>query len=44
MIRAAGLVDFELGPSVDAFAGAAGEEKARQVGTRGYPFSARKPG
>jgi hypothetical protein len=44
VIRAAGLVDFELGPPVDAFAGSVGEEKARRFGTLGYPIRARKPG
>lgn len=43
MIRGAGLVDVELGPPVDTFAGAGGEEKARQFGTYGYPIRARKP-
>jgi len=31
------------GPVVDTFGGAAGEEKARQFGTYGYPIRARKP-
>jgi len=43
VIRGAGLVDVELGPPVDTFAGAGGEEKARQFGTYGYPIRARKP-
>ena len=43
MISGAGLVDVELGPPVDTFAGAGGEEKARQFGTYGYPIRARKP-
>ena len=44
MILGAGLVDVELGAPVDTFAGAAGEEKARQFGTLGYSIRARKPG
>ncbi len=43
MIQGAGLIDVELGPAVDAFAGARGEGKARQFGTYGYPIRARKP-
>jgi hypothetical protein len=43
VIRGAGLADVELGPRVDAFAGAGGEAKARQFGTYGYPIRARKP-
>jgi len=44
VIGAAGLVDVELGPPVDTFAGAGGEDKARLFGTYGYPIRARKPG
>jgi hypothetical protein len=43
VIRGAGLVDVELGPPVDTFAGAGGEDQARQFGTYGYPIRARKP-
>jgi len=42
VIRGAGLQDVELGPPVDTFGGAGGEEKARQFGTYGYPIRARK--
>lgn len=42
MITGAGLIEVELGPAVDAFAGARGEDKARQYGTYGYPIRARK--
>jgi len=42
VITGAGLIDIELGPAVDAFAGARGEDKARQFGTYGYPIRARK--
>jgi hypothetical protein len=43
VITGAGLRDVELGPAVDAFAGAHGEAKARQFGTYGYPIRASKP-
>lgn len=43
MIRSAGLIDVELGPPVDTFGGASGEDKARQFGTYGRPIHARKP-
>ncbi|HYT78619.1 MAG TPA: hypothetical protein VEQ37_05075 [Actinomycetota bacterium] len=43
MIKGAGLVDVEFGPIVDTFGGAAGEDKAREFGTNGYPIRARKP-
>ena len=38
------LVDVqELGPRVDSFAGASGEDEARHLHTYGYPIRARKP-
>jgi hypothetical protein len=43
VIQAAGLVDVEVGPPVDTFGGASGEDKARQFGTYGHPIRARKP-
>jgi hypothetical protein len=43
VIRGAGLVDIELGAPVDTFAGASGEQSARQFGTLGYSIRARKP-
>ena len=43
MISGAGLVDIELANPVDTFAGASGENKARQFGTYGYSIRARKP-
>jgi hypothetical protein len=43
VISGAGLIDVEMGPATDAFAGASGEDKARQFGTYGYPIRARKP-
>jgi hypothetical protein len=44
VIAGAGLVDIEFANPVDTFAGASGEEKARQFGTFGYSIRARKPG
>lgn len=44
MIRGAGLINVELAGEVDTFAGASGEEKARQFGTTGYSIRARKSG
>jgi hypothetical protein len=43
VIGGAGLVDIEMGPMVETFAGAGGEEQARQFGTYGLPIRARKP-
>jgi hypothetical protein len=43
VIGGAGLVDIEMGPMVETFAGAGGEEKAKQFGTYGLPIRARKP-
>jgi hypothetical protein len=43
VIRRAGLVEVELGNRVDTFAGAGGEDKARQFGTYGYSIRAGKP-
>jgi hypothetical protein len=43
VISGAGLVDIELANPVDTFAGAGGEESARQFGTYGYSIRARKP-
>ena len=38
-----GFVDVQIGPAVDTFKGAGGEEKARKFAVYGYPFMARKP-
>ena len=38
-----GLVDVELANPVDTFAGAGGEESAREFGTLGYSIRASKP-
>jgi len=43
VIGGAGLIDIEMGPMVETFAGAGGEEKARQFGTYGLPIRACKP-
>jgi arsenite methyltransferase len=43
MLEDAGFVDVEIGPPVDTFGGAVGEEKARAYEVYGYAFFARKP-
>jgi arsenite methyltransferase len=43
MLEDVGFVDVRIGPAVDTFAGASGEEKARAYAVYGYPFLARKP-
>jgi hypothetical protein len=43
MLEDVGFVAVEIGPAVDTFAGAPGEDKARSYAVRGYPFLARKP-
>jgi hypothetical protein len=43
MLEAAGFIDVEVGPRVDTFGGAHGEEKARSYEVYGYAFLARKP-
>ena len=44
MLEEAGFVDVAVGPAVDTFANAGGEDKARLFEVYGYPFLARKPG
>lgn len=39
-----GFVDIQVGPPVDTFGGANGEEKARAFDVFGYAFIGRKPG
>lgn len=39
-MEAAGFERVELGPPVDTFGGAPGEDKARQFGTFGVPIRA----
>jgi hypothetical protein len=43
VISGAGLIDVEMGPMVETFAGASGEEKAKQFGTYGLPIRAQRP-
>lgn len=43
MLAEAGFVDVEIGPALDTFGGARGEEKARAFEVYGYAFAARKP-
>jgi hypothetical protein len=42
MLEDTGLVDVEIGPPVDTFGGAAGQDKARAFDVRGHAFAARK--
>ena len=44
MMEDSGFTDIEIGPPVDTFAGAGGEENARAFEVFGYAFRARKPG
>ncbi len=44
MLEEIGLIDVRIGPAVDTFQGAGGEQKARLFEVFGYPFLARKPG
>jgi hypothetical protein len=44
MLEDLGFIEIEIGPPVDTFAGASGEEKARAFAVQGYPFLARRPG
>lgn len=44
MLEDIGFVDVQIGPAVDTFGGATGEEKARAFEVYGYAFLARKPG
>lgn len=43
MLEDVGFVDVQIGPPVDTFGGAPGEEKARSFDVHGYAFLARKP-
>ena len=43
MIENSGFIDISIGPAVDTFAGAGGEDKARKFEVYAYPFLARKP-
>ena len=43
MIEDSGFVDVTIGPAVDTFGEAGGEDKARIFEVFGYAFRARKP-
>ncbi len=43
MLEEAGFVEVRIGPPVDTFGGAPGQDKARAYDVRGYAFVARKP-
>ena len=43
MLEDIGFTDVRIGPAVDTFRGAGGEEKARAYEVYGYSFLARKP-
>jgi arsenite methyltransferase len=43
MLEDAGFVDVVIGPAVDTFGGAIGEEKARAFEVYGYAFRATTP-
>ena len=43
MLEDSGFIDVQIGPAVDTFGGASGEEKARSFDVYGYAFLARKP-
>jgi hypothetical protein len=43
MLEDSGFVDIQIGPPVDTFGGAPGEEKARAYEVFGYAFLARRP-
>ena len=42
MLEQAGFTDIEVGPPVDTFGGAGGEEKARAFDVHGFAFRATK--
>ena len=43
MLEEVGFVEVQIGPPVDTFGGARGEEKARAFEVFGYAFLARTP-
>ena len=43
MLQDIGFIDVQIGPPVDTFEGAGGEEKARKFEVYGHAFLARKP-
>jgi hypothetical protein len=42
MLEASGFTDVRIGPPIDTFGGAGGEENARAFDVHGYAFLARK--
>ncbi|HVL99886.1 MAG TPA: hypothetical protein VM324_11400 [Egibacteraceae bacterium] len=43
ILEEAGFVDVAIGPPIDTFGGARGEDRARAFGVYGYAFLARRP-
>jgi len=43
MLEGTGFTDVEIGPPVDTFGGAVGEEKARTFEVYGYAFLTHRP-
>jgi hypothetical protein len=43
MLEDTGFVDVKIGPPVDTFGGASGEDNARRFEVYGFAFLARKP-
>ncbi len=43
MLEDTGFVEVQIGPAVDTFGGASGQDKARAFDVYGYAFLARKP-
>jgi hypothetical protein len=43
MLEDSGFTDIAIGPPVDTFSGAGGEDKARAYDVFGYAFLARRP-
>ena len=43
MLEDTGFIDVKVGPAVDTFKGAGGEDKARLFAVFGYSFFAQKP-
>ena len=43
MLEEAGFTEVQIGPQIDTFGGATGEDKARAYDVYGYAFCARRP-
>ena len=43
MLEQTGFLEIKIGPPIDTFMGAGGEDKARLFAVYGYAFLARKP-